>query len=399
MNHHKRMLSAMRGEPTDMLPWAPRMDLWCISQRERGLLPARFAGLSTAGIADALGVACHAVRADFTIERDPAQFLLRGFGIDNHPDSPFRVEVDGLPVHFATHDGLHETTISTSRGDVTTVLRLTAEMRRLGNSVPEVVKRPLDSPQDVDAAAEVFEHLVVIQTPAGYRAFNERIGSRGVAVSNGPLAASPMHSILHDLMDMEAFIYLYMDDRDLLTRLAERMTPFFLAQLDVLVGSEAEVVHWGANYDQSVTWPVFFREEIAPWARLVGDRLRAAGKLMLTHADGENDGLLPDLPACGFDVAESVCPAPMTRRSLRELRDGMGPSTTIWGGIPSIALLDDSMSDSTFDRFLSATFSELGPSSRLILGVSDAVPPDANLDRLDRITAACEARGGGAAAL
>jgi hypothetical protein len=385
------MLAAMRGEPIDRLPWAPRMDLWYISQRERGSLPARFAGLSTAGIADVLGVACHAVRGDFTIEREPRDFVLRGFGIEDHPDFPYRVEVDGLPVQFSRHAEQYETTINTSHGDVTTVLRLTAEMRRRGNSIPEVVKRPLDSGTDLDAVREVFEHLAVIPTPVAYRAFHKRIGDRGVAVSHGPLAASPMHSILHDVMDMEAFIYQYVDDRGSLARLAESMTPFFLAQLEVLATSEAEVVLWGGNYDQNVTWPAFFREEIIPWTRRVGERLRAAGKLLLSHADGENDGLLGDFPACGFDVAESVCPAPMTKRSLRELRSGMGPHTTVWGGVPSVALLVDSMSDIAFEQHVAATFSELGSGRRLILGVSDNVPPDAALDRLDRITAACEA--------
>jgi len=33
MNHRDRMLAAVRGEPTDALPWAPRMDLWAIAQK------------------------------------------------------------------------------------------------------------------------------------------------------------------------------------------------------------------------------------------------------------------------------------------------------------------------------------------------------------------------------
>src|ERR1039457_1128565 len=92
MTHRERMLAAIRGEPTDRLPWAPRMDLWCIAHRARGTLPRKFQGLDTAGIADVLGVACHAVRADFTVARDPRDFMLRGLGIENHPDAPYRVE-------------------------------------------------------------------------------------------------------------------------------------------------------------------------------------------------------------------------------------------------------------------------------------------------------------------
>ena len=80
MTFRERMLATLRGQPTDLIPWAPRMDLWCIANRERGTLPASFEGLDTAGIARVLGVACHAVRAEFTQARDPRDFALRGLG-------------------------------------------------------------------------------------------------------------------------------------------------------------------------------------------------------------------------------------------------------------------------------------------------------------------------------
>jgi len=62
------MLAAMRGESTDQIPWAPRMDLWYTALRARGTVPDRFAGMNTAEIADELGVGCHAVRADYTMD-------------------------------------------------------------------------------------------------------------------------------------------------------------------------------------------------------------------------------------------------------------------------------------------------------------------------------------------
>jgi hypothetical protein len=171
------------------------------------------------------------------------------------------------------------------------------------------------------------------------------------------------------------------------------MTPFYDRILDVCCESAAEVVWWGANYDQSTTWPPFFRDEIVPWVQHVGDRLRSVGKIFASHCDGENDMLLPYLPDCRFDIAESVCVKPMTKRTLAELRAGMGVTTTIWGGIAAVSLLDDSMDDAAFERYLDTTFEELGSGKRLILGVSDNVPVDANLDRLDRITERVHAFG------
>jgi hypothetical protein len=184
-----------------------------------------------------------------------------------------------------------------------------------------------------------------------------------------------------------------MDDPAAIHRFAERLAPFFDAALEATLQCEAELVWWGANYDQQVTWPAFFRDEIVPWLRSVGDRVRAGGKRLATHADGENHQLLPLFPACELDVAESVCTEPMTGDSLADLRAGMGKRTTIWGGIPSVALLDDSMTDAGFEAHLDRVFGALGTGERLILGVSDNVPPDVNLDRLDRITRRVEAFG------
>ena len=385
MNHRERMLATIRGEPTDQIPWAPRMDLWTIAQRARGTLPERFAGLNMAGVADLLGVACHAIGGDMTLPggRDNR---LRAFGIDNHQDYPYRVELQGLPLE-SNDDGVDlRTSVQTSAGELFTHLHRSPQMARDGISLPFVKSYAIKSAADFDAVAEIFEHLVVIPTPEAYRTFQQRVGDRGVAVARGPVAASPVHLILHELVAMDQFFYLYHDVRDAMHRLAERMTPFFDAALDALVACDAEVVFWGANYDQDLTWPPFFEAEIMPWLQKVGERLHAAGKLLLTHTDGENQKLLPLYRKSGFDVAESVCPAPMTKLTLAEVRAGMGPDITVFGGIPSVALLDDAMSDEVFAAYLDELFDSLGAGDHLILGVADNVPPYANLDRLDEIT-------------
>ncbi|MFI5356651.1 MAG: hypothetical protein ACHQ4G_04885, partial [Opitutales bacterium] len=350
-----------------------------------------FRSLDTAGIADALGVACHAVRADFTLARNPRDFALRGLGIENHPDSPYRVVLRGLPMDFHHEDNTYRTRIQTSAWEISFTLEHTVEMKREGISIPFVREFPIHSVDDFPALGEIFEHLVVIPTPEAYAAFHQRIGERGIAVAFGPLGASPMHFILHELVAPEQFFYLYADEREALARLARRMEPFCDRALEAALGCAAEVIYWGGNYDQNLTWPAFFLHEIAPWLKRAADRAHAAGKFLLTHTDGENERLLPLYPDCGFDVAESVCPRPMTRCSLREVRAGMGPRTTIWGGIPSLALLPAHMDDRDFEAYLDDLLAEAGSGGRLILGVSDNVPPDADLGRLDRIRERIEA--------
>jgi hypothetical protein len=392
ITHRERMLACIRGEPTDMIPWAPRMDLWAIANRARGTLPPHFADLDLAGIVDSFGFGLRVTEADFYTEWwRPEDLHLRSLGIENRPDFPFRIELADLPFEVRESGGpdgsggWFDATFTTPAGTVRTEYRLTSEMMREGAYDPYVSRRAIQSPDDIEPVAQVFEHLRVVPTPEGFASFRERVGDRGIAVAQGTNTASPLHLVQHDLMELDSFIYLLHDDPVAIHRLADRMAPFFESVLTTVLASEVEIFQWGTNYDRSVTWPAFFRDEIAPWLRSVTDRTHAAGKLVLTHADGENDALLPMFAGCGLDVAESVCTRPMVRNSLAELRAGFGPATTIWGGIPAVALLPDSMDDAAFEAFLDGTFSELGTGERLILGVSDNVPPDADLSRLERI--------------
>jgi len=385
MTHRQRMLAAMRGEPTDQIPWAPRMDLWYTALRARGTVPDRFAGMNTAQIADELGVGCHAVRADYTLPRPPEDLVLRGLGFDNHPDHPYRIELRKLPIEFSHDDGHYQTTIHAPAGKVTTSLWMTKQMSSDGITLPFVDKYPICSIDDLEPVAQVFEHMEVIPTPDAYTSFRERIGERGLAVACGSLTAAPIHLMLHDLSAMEEFYLLYHEQKEAMLQTAKRMEPLFDAILDALVACDAEAVFWGANYDRDTTWPPFFEEQIIPWLQRVSERVHAAGKLLVTHTDGENRGLMHMYSRCGFDVGESLCPAPMTSCTLAELREGFGPDITVWGGIPAVALLDNTMDEPAFEAYMNELLDHLGTGARLILGVSDNVPPDVNLTRLERI--------------
>jgi uroporphyrinogen-III decarboxylase len=386
MTERERILAAFSGKPVDRVPWAPRMDLWYIALRERGSLPDGFDGLDTAGIADRLVVACHAVRGDRTIARDPGDLLLRGLGLDNHPDYPFRFQLHELDAVVRREGDLLVTTFSTSRGEVVTALETTADMRRNGISLPFVRNYPLQSIDDLDAVCEIFGNIEVVATPQAYQRFHERIGHRGPAVAAGPIAASPMHLILHELMPMDRFFYAYMDAPEKLRILCRVMEPLFAAMLDAICECCAESIAWGGNYDRDLTWPPFFEREIMPWLKRVAQRVHGEGKRLTTHTDGENQGLLELYRRCGFDVAESVCPAPMTSLKLREARDGFGEDITVWGGVPSVTLMAGSMDDRAFSQWLEGLAGELqSRPRRLVLGVADNVPPDADLSRLERI--------------
>jgi uroporphyrinogen-III decarboxylase len=135
-----------------------------------------------------------------------------------------------------------------------------------------------------------------------------------------------------------------------------------------------------------ITYPPFFKEHILPYIQRLADMAHAKGKLVLCHCDGENKGLLDLIANSGMDIAEAICPQPMTKVKVSEVKKAFQGKVTIFGGIPSVALLEESMPDAEFERFMKNLFREIDPGDRFILGVSDTTPPDAKFERLLRIT-------------
>jgi hypothetical protein len=67
------------------------------------------------------------------------------------------------------------------------------------------------------------------------------------------------------------------------------------------------------------------------------------------------------------------------------MKRAFGGKITIFGGVPSVALLEESMTDAGFEAHMRGLYAEIAPGDRFILGVSDMVPPDAKWERLLRI--------------
>ncbi|OGP72626.1 MAG: hypothetical protein A2V86_04255 [Deltaproteobacteria bacterium RBG_16_49_23] len=77
---------------------------------------------------------------------------------------------------------------------------------------------------------------------------------------------------------------------------------------------------------------------------------------------------------------------PMTKVTISDVKRAFREKVTIFGGIPSVALLEESMSDGEFELFMKRLFQDISPGDRFILGVSDTTPLNAKFDRLLRIT-------------
>jgi corrinoid protein of di/trimethylamine methyltransferase len=380
------MLATIKGEMPDRIPFAPRLDLWFTSNKQRGALPQRYEACSHWDeVSRDQGWAIAKIILEFQSYGDEA-ILDRPLGI-------YRIPAQGFLTHLPNdveravkrHGDQINVEYNTPKGTIEAAFIYSDEMRRSGVTIPWISEHVLKGPEDYTPLRYIFENLEVEPVYPAYSNWATPLGDDGIAVAYALTAGSPMHHIMKILTDSTSFYYHHRDSEKQMQALAESISVYFRTALKAVADAPAEIVLVGANFDDTITYPPFFRDHILPWLQEAAEILHAKGKLMLCHTDGENTGLMDYLFESGMDIADSVCPAPMTKVSLAEYYSRWSSRITILGGIPSNLLLSDVTSEEEFEGYLDTLFSVVAPGNRLILGVADTVPPDAVFDRLRRI--------------
>jgi len=388
MTHRERILRVMRGETVDVIPFVPRLDLWWIANALRGTLPEHFKTKKPDEIAREMGWACYHMVPDFTnMMRGPEDILHRALGLYNFKQSVYTSRFPPeVEFEVEDRDGQQMIDYHTPVGSIRTVGGLTEAMQRAGASLGWTQEHAIKGPADYKVVGYIFENLEVLPNYDGGRAYLEEVGDCGVVAVAGPsLGASPMHHIQKEFLNPTQFFYEYKDNNSLMGELAVKVGVYFDKVLRVIEEGPGEVVLWGGNYDDMLTYPPYFEKEILPWLQKVSERFAQKGKILATHTDGENQGLMDLIRDCGAQVAESVTPYPMTKVRIEEYYARWSDRMTIMGGIPECLLLEETGSEEELDAYLDNLFRSVAPGNRLILGIADSTPPNAVFDRLIRI--------------
>ncbi|MCE5249523.1 hypothetical protein LLG96_04805 [bacterium] len=384
MGHKTDLLRTVQGVIPEILPYAPRFDIWFNAHQYRGTLPEEYHDCAIPlDISRQLGVGGHLVVPDYIRPGDPSQMADRGIGIYHLPQVPYHVELRSVERKIESDE--YTTTVSyrTPKGTVRVSFERTEEMRASGATISWITEHACKGDEDYAPLIYLFEHLEVEPSYGGLLAMIDETGEDTVVVANGSMPGSPMQYIMRDLMEMNMFYMAMMDTPDKLKALADAIGCYFEQLMPLAAASPGEIVMFGANMDETITYPPFYEEHIMPWIVRFAGMAHEQGKYVLIHADGENQALFDLYRRTGIDILEAVATAPMTKSDIHEVlekTEGM----TVWGGIPSVILMPDYPADN-FERFMDTTIEAVKGRSRFILGVSDTTPPDAEFGRLIRI--------------
>lgn len=386
MTHKERMLMAVRGEMPDILPYVPRFDLWYNANSFSGTLPRRHQGRTPNEIAHAEGWALHKVVPELLKVRTPEDNVHRAIGLYSLKENGYKVCMSSnVDVRVTRSEGSTQVQYHTPIGTISVKEVITDEMRKAGASITWVQERAIKSAKDYEVLSYIFENTEILPDYEGYAQWQAEIGDDGLAIMMGTFSASPIQHIQRDLLEATEFFFEYNDRQKEMRRLAESIQHVYDQILKVVADSPAEVVLWGANYDDMITYPPYFEKEISPWLQKAGSALEAKGKYLICHCDGENLGLLDLIHDSGMHIAEAVCPAPMTKVKIEEYYKRWGSKLTIFGGIPQSLLLAETATEEEFQAYVDHFFKAVAPGSRIIVGIADTTPPNAVFDRLVRL--------------
>ncbi len=392
MNYKERILAAIKGERCDVLPCVPRLDLWYNANKLHGTLPQEFQHASLIEITEALDIGYHAIVPGFRDFARPEDEADRALGLFQCNSIFYTIEFNVERKITCSGDEV-VTEYFTPAGVVRTKAIYTEKMKHDGVTLSHVAEYAIKSLQDFEAVGYLFEYAEIKPRYENYARMAEMIGNRGIIVAFCNPGGSPRHFIQKELMPFEFFIYESFDHPQEMRILTERVATLFDKQVRVCLESPAEMVMIGANYDSTIQSPPFFKEHITPSLVKYGAMLHQKGKFLLTHTDGENKGLLDLYTESNFDVADSICPFPMTKLTLKETRAAFRDKITIWGGIPSIAFLENTMSDYEFEKYLDEALESIDDGTRFIISIADTTPPGAKFDRIKKLIAATKGFG------
>ena len=362
LTQKQRILDVVAGKQVDKIPFGARIDVWYNYHVAHDSLPARYKGWSQTDIIADQGAA--AQKRFFSVCREE----YRDMEVVKRQEPPYEV------TEFITPIG----TCSIK------LLWSVAEGPWLAYEHEKLFK----SKKDYPVITYILDHTVPVFNEE-YAKEYANMGERGM-VMTGVGLWGPAQRVMREIMGYELFYEEYMDNPEEIDRLIKTMTNLEKKKLDICISADLEIINLCANWSDDIHTPVF-RQYFTPYFREANEKIHKAGKFSMAHVDGEMKRLIPLYGETMLDIAEAVTPAPQTKCTMTDFRR-LGDHVTLWGGIPSI-LFEPSVSDREFDDYVKALITEMRPGTRLIIGMGDNLPVDADIGRVGRVVDLIEKHG------
>lgn len=327
----------------------PDLSLWFEWHSRRGTFPEECRGSSLAGIAASLNC--------------PAWIL----------HTPWRLDYEGVEVTREKSGSQRIIRYRTKYGTL-------SETWDLGPDGDWWQKEyPVKDEDDLDAAEEIVKAM-------RYELEASKPPEAGSNIDAVQIPKTPYSDMLHTLLGWSDGLMLMIAEEDRLTALLEIMEEKRNGLIQNLAAAYPASLFWAPdNLDGQFISPAAFGKYLQPSYRKTCEMLHQGGSRLWVHIGGMCRHLLAPMAACGIDGLAGISGPPQSDAALSEARQLAGPNITLWGGIPQdyvMPMVDRSLLAESMEqaRSLSAT------DSKIIVGIADHVPVEAEFSRLKEIS-------------
>lgn len=254
----------------------------------------------------------------------------------------------------------------------------------------DITKRMVGSVADLKVVRYAMERRRFAPCFERFRHWDAACGDLGLPFA--PTAYSGLGFLVSRFMGVEQTVYALHDAAAEVEATIHTINETNLQLIDLLTTSPAPVIFHSDNLSSDIQSPRLFQEFSAEFYREMARRVHAVGKWLSVHIDGRLGGLLPCLRQCDVDCADAVTPAPMGDLTPEQCRAEAGPDLILWGGIPPTTFSSET-DDDEFEAVVRRWLDLRHQSHRLVLAPGDQVPPHTAKARVQRVADMVEEQG------
>lgn len=288
----------------------------------------------------------------------------------------------GLPSSITTHCSNAETTVREEGSFLYTTVRtpvgeLRSRERRTEHGFSQYyVEYPVKSPADLKTLEYILLNIMVEFDAAAFQALGNRVGEQGMLW--WCFLRSPIQRCFINYLGFERTIIFLRRYPAEMAHIIQVMEETDNRHYELVRHSPFKVVNLGENIDARLTSPQLFEKYHLPYYQRRCDELHRDGKYVTCHVDGYAAPLLPLLPETGLDGVEALTPKPVGDFTIEEMKKALGDMVLI-DGIPFYHFLPHVPLEE-FEAVTRKVIRLFSP--RLVLGISDEMPPGGDVDRL-----------------
>ena len=259
-----------------------------------------------------------------------------------------------------------QTRIRTPLGDLTRLDRRVAGDQTEGTSWR--IEMLFKGPEDYDALEFMFRDRRYTPSPSRFLRAREQLGGDAYFKTTAP--GAPIHTLMYEVMGLEAFSIEWAERRDCVLKLMDVMTRNQQHLYEIVARSPADVVQCGGNYASDVLGKARLIAHVVPHWIAVGDLLHAHGKLLGSHLDANNRHWADVIGESPLDWIEAFSPVPDTDMTVADARTAW-PEKVLFVNFPSAVHLSPA---AVIEQTTLNILRDAAPGDRLVVGVTENVP-------------------------